>query len=87
MNYNGETSSCGGAEWAASAELTNLGSEAVTSAMFEVTIGGTTENVDWSGDLGTGATQTVDLGTFTATETSRATSLASTAKAGMLPRP
>ena len=67
MNYNGETSSCGGAEWAASAELTNLGSEAVTSAMFEVTIGGTTENVDWSGDLGTGATQTVDLGTFTAT--------------------
>ena len=67
MNYNGETSACGGAEWAASAELTNLGSEAVTSATFEVTIGGTTENVDWNGDLGTGSSQTVDLGTYTAT--------------------
>ena len=65
MSYNGATASCGGAAWAASTAVTNLGSENVTGVTFEVTLNGNSTVVNWTGDLATGATETVDLGEFT----------------------
>ncbi len=64
-SYNGATASCGGAAWVASTAMTNLGSDNVVSATFEVTLNGNTNIVNWYGDLGSGSTETIDLGEFT----------------------
>jgi hypothetical protein len=64
-SYNGATASCGGAAWMASTEMSNLGSDNVTAATFEVTLNGNTNIVNWTGDLASGGTVTVDLGEFT----------------------
>ena len=66
-SYNGATASCGGAAWMASTEMTNLGSDNVTSATFEVTLNGNTDIVNWTGDVATGGSATVDLGEYTET--------------------
>jgi thiol-disulfide isomerase/thioredoxin len=66
-SYNGATASCGGAAWMASTEMTNLGSENVTSATFEVTLNGNTDIVNWTGDVATGGSATVELGEYTET--------------------
>jgi hypothetical protein len=62
MSYNGATMSCGGAAWMASTEMSNLGPDNVTAATFEVTLNGNTNIVNWTGDLASGGTVTVDLG-------------------------
>jgi len=64
-SYNGATASCGGAAWMASTEMSNLGSENVTGVTFEVTLNGNTEIVNWTGDLASGGSVTVDLGEYT----------------------
>jgi len=64
-SYNGETASCGGAAWMASTEMTNLGTDNVTAAAFEVTLNGNSTIVNWTGDLATNGTATVDLGEYT----------------------
>jgi len=66
-SYNGATASCGGAAWMASTEMTNLGSDNVTSATFEVTLNGNTDIVNWTGDVATGGSATVELGEYTET--------------------
>ena len=66
-SYNGATASCGGAAWMASTEMTNLGSDNVTSATFEVTLNGNTDIVNWTGDLASGSSATVELGEYTET--------------------
>ena len=67
MAYNGDTFACGGAEWAASVDVTNFGPEAMTSGTFEFTVGGAVETVNWEGNIAANGTQTVDLGNYTAT--------------------
>lgn len=68
MSYNGETSSCGGAEWAASTVVANAGSDAVTAMTFNVTIDGDAQTpVEWTGDLASLGEVEVDLGSYTAT--------------------
>ena len=64
-SYNGATASCGGAAWTASTEMSNLGSDNVTAATFEVTLNGNSNIVNWTGDLASGGTVTVDLGEYT----------------------
>jgi hypothetical protein len=64
-SYNGATASCGGAAWMASTEMSNLGSDNVTAATFEVTLNGNSNIVNWTGDLASGGTVTVDLGEYT----------------------
>lgn len=64
-SYNGETASCGGAAWMASTEMTNLGTDNVTAATFDVTLNGNSTIVNWTGDLATNGTATVDLGEYT----------------------
>jgi thiol-disulfide isomerase/thioredoxin len=64
-SYNGATSSCGGAAWMASTEMTNLGPDNLTAATFEVTLNGNTNIVNWTGDLASGGAVTVDLGEYT----------------------
>ena len=66
-SYNGATASCGGAAWTASTEMNNLGSDNVTSATFEVTLNGNTDIVNWTGDLASGSSATVELGEYTET--------------------
>lgn len=67
MSYNGDTSACGGAEWNASTVVTNAGSDAVTSMIFNVSIDGAAQTpVEWTGDLASLGEETVDLGTYTA---------------------
>jgi len=66
MSYNGETSSCGGGEWSASASVTNLGSEDVIAMTFSVNLNGDAQSdVNWEGVLSNGGNQTVDLGSYT----------------------
>lgn len=70
MTYNGDTSSCGGAEWAASTEVSNLGSENVTAMTFHVSLNGASQpDVNWTGDLANGGTEVIDLGSYTETGT------------------
>jgi thiol-disulfide isomerase/thioredoxin len=66
-SYNGATAACGGAAWMASTEMSNLGSDNVTSATFEVTLNGNTNIVNWTGDVATGGSATVELGEYTET--------------------
>ena len=66
VSYNGETSSCGGGEWNASAAVTNLGSEDVTAMTFSVNLNGVAQSdVNWEGVLSNGGNETVDLGSYT----------------------
>jgi hypothetical protein len=65
MAYNGETSSCGGAEWMASTSVSNLGSDDVTAMIFAVELNGVAQSdVTWAGVLSNGGNETVDLGTY-----------------------
>ena len=65
MTYNGETSSCGGAEWMASTSVSNLGSDDVTAMIFAVELNGVAQSdVTWAGVLSNGGNETVDLGTY-----------------------
>ena len=63
--YNGPAVACDGSAWDASAEITNLGSEALLSAEFALTMNGDVELWQWSGYLDPGATETVDFGSYT----------------------
>lgn len=70
MTYTGETSSCGGANWGASADINNMGSEPVSAMTFAVELNGVSQpDVNWTGYLNSGNTESVDLGTFSATGT------------------
>jgi hypothetical protein len=65
MAYNGETSSCGGAEWMASTSVSNLGSDDVTAMIFAVELNGVAQSdVTWAGVLSNGGNETVDLGSY-----------------------
>lgn len=65
MAYNGETSSCGGAEWMASTSVSNLGSDDVTAMIFAVELNGVAQSdITWAGVLSNGGNETVDLGTY-----------------------
>ena len=65
MAYNGETSSCGGAEWMASTSVSNLGSDDVTAMIFAVELNGVAQgDVTWTGVLSNGGNETVDLGSY-----------------------
>jgi len=65
MAYNGETSSCGGAEWMASTSVSNLGSDDVTAMIFAVELNGAAQtDVTWEGVLSNGGNSTVDLGSY-----------------------
>jgi thiol-disulfide isomerase/thioredoxin len=65
LSYNGDTSSCGGGEWSASTSVDNLGSEAVTAMTFEVSLNGAGQpDVMWTGALSNGASETIDLGSY-----------------------
>jgi hypothetical protein len=65
MAYNGETSSCGGAEWMASTSVSNLGSDDVTAMIFAVELNGAAQtDVTWAGVLSNGGNATVDLGSY-----------------------
>jgi hypothetical protein len=65
MAYNGETSSCGGAEWMASTSVSNLGSDDVTAMIFAVELNGAAQtDVTWEGVLSNGGNATVDLGSY-----------------------
>ena len=65
MAYNGETSACGGGDWAASTEVSNLGSVDVTAMTFEVSLNGAAQaDVMWEGVVSNGGSETVDLGTY-----------------------
>ena len=65
MAYNGETSSCGGAEWMASTSVSNLGSDDVTAMIFAVELNGAAQtDVTWEGVLSNGVNATVDLGSY-----------------------
>lgn len=65
MTYNGETSSCGGAEWMASTSVSNLGSDDVTAMIFAVELNGVAQSdVTWAGVLSNGGNETVDLGSY-----------------------
>ncbi|HIK67505.1 MAG TPA: T9SS type A sorting domain-containing protein [Flavobacteriales bacterium] len=66
VSYNGETSSCGGDAWNASAAVTNLGSEDVTAMTFSTSLNGVAQSdITWEGVLSNGGNQTVDLGSYT----------------------
>ena len=70
MTYNGETSSCGGAEWAASTEINNIGSEAITNMVLSIELNGAMQpDVVWTGNLNTGGSEIVELGTYSETGT------------------
>ena len=67
-SYTGDTSACGGGEWNASVEVSNAGSDAVTAMIFEITVDGATQTpVEWTGNLASLGTESVDLGSYTAT--------------------
>lgn len=67
-SYTGDTSACGGAEWNASVQVTNAGSDAVTAMTFEISVAGAVQTpVEWTGNLATAGTESVDLGSYTAT--------------------
>lgn len=68
MSYNGDTSSCGGAEWSASISVSNIGSDNVSNMTFEVNVNGSAQpDVNWNGNLANGGTEVIDLGTYTET--------------------
>jgi len=64
MSYSGDEFYCAEEGWEASANLTNLGPIAITSATFEVNFNGNTEVVTYSGSLNTNGVADVNLGTF-----------------------
>jgi thiol-disulfide isomerase/thioredoxin len=67
VDYVGDFVACSDG-WNALVDMTNMGSENVTSATFSVTVGGVAQpDVEWTGDLATGATTQVDCGDYTAT--------------------
>ena len=70
MTYNGDTSSCGGAEWSASISVSNIGSDNVSTMTFEVNVNGSAQpDVNWTGNLANGGTEVIDLGSYTETGT------------------
>ena len=70
MSYNGDTSSCGGAEWSASISVSNIGSDNVSTMTFEVNVNGSAQpDVNWTGNLANGGTEVIDLGSYTETGT------------------
>lgn len=67
LDYVGDFVACSDG-WNALVDMTNLGSENVTSATFAVTVNGVAQpDVEWTGNLATGATTQVDCGDYTAT--------------------
>ena len=65
LSYNGDSSSCGGGDWSASTFVENLGSETITAMTFEVSLNGAGQpDVMWTGALSNGASETIDLGSY-----------------------
>ena len=63
LGYTGETISCSGSPSAISANLMNLGTEALTSATLELFINGNSVlSYDWSGNLDTYGIEDVQMG-------------------------
>lgn len=63
VSYNGDESQCEG-DFNASAQLNNLGTEAITSAQFDVNFAGASSTVNWNGNVSAGGSATADLGVF-----------------------
>ena len=70
MSYNGDTSACGGSDWVATTEVSNLGSDVVTAMTLAVELNGSAQpDVVWSGNLASGGSEVVNLGTYSETGT------------------
>ena len=68
MSYNGDTSACGGETWTATTEVNNIGTDQITTMTLEVTLNGSAQpNVNWYGNLASGVSEVIDLGTYTET--------------------
>ncbi len=68
MSYNGDTSACGGETWTATTEVNNIGTDQITTMTLEVTLNGSAQpNVNWYGNLASGGSEVIDLGTYTET--------------------
>ena len=68
MSYNGDTSACGGETWTASTVVNNIGTDQITTMTLEVTLNGSAQpDVNWYGNLASGGSEAIDLGTYTET--------------------
>jgi len=68
MSYNGDTSACGGEAWTASTVVNNIGTDQITTMTLEVTLNGSAQpDVNWYGNLASGGSEVIDLGTYTET--------------------